>query len=71
MIKAGVNREKGLVRLKCKGTGEVLTTEIIALIKAMYLELKRQNEDAADVFRRCVIAAAIDPDSPMWGKKEN
>lgn len=66
MIKCNVNKEKCRIKVKANGTAQTINTELLALIKEIYLGIKSQDEPAADVFRAVLIASMLDPASPIW-----
>lgn len=66
MLKCNIDRKKNRVQVKSSGTGEDITTEVLALIGEVYRGIRRSNKDVADNFKSIVIAGAIAPDSPVW-----
>lgn len=69
MIKCHMDKQKGKVKVKVTGTGQDITTELMALITEVYNGIKETSPEAADIFKRCIIAGAIDPNSPVWAEK--
>lgn len=66
MIKCNVNKEKDHIKVKIEGTAHTINIELMALIKGVYRGIKSGNEHAAEVFREVLIAALLDPASPIW-----
>ena len=66
MIKCKIDREKNIVRVKCKGPAASMTAEILALIQQVHHGIKVQNEFAAEGFRLDIIGSLLDPKSPVW-----
>ena len=66
MIKIKLNQKKKTARIKFKGTPHNLAVETATLIENIYLELLARNPEAADEYKRKIIAFAIAPDSPVW-----
>ncbi len=70
MLKCKIDRSKGTAWVKTKGTGADITTESLALIREVYRGIKQQNEEAADLYRRTMIGALLDPNSAVWKEGE-
>lgn len=66
MIKCRIDKEKDIVRIKTKGTGETINTELFFLIQQIYRGIRSQNESAAEFFRTTTIGVLLDPNSPVW-----
>ena len=66
MVKCNIDKEKNRVRITVKGTAHIAAVETAALISSIYLELLAKNPEAADEYKRKIIAFAIAPDSPVW-----
>lgn len=68
MIKCVIDKKKDVISVQAAGSVEQLTTELLVLIRAMHHNIKENNSDLADAFRRRLIGAVIDPDpdSPVW-----
>ena len=68
MVKIVINQFRS-VRVRVKGNPTQIATEIMAGVKVVHQNLAKQNEAAADEFRRLMIAGMIDPKSPVWQKE--
>ena len=66
MLKLRIDRKKDYVRVKAKGKLQEITTETQMAVKMVFLSLHEQNPAIADEFRRNMIAAMIDPNSPIF-----
>ena len=66
MIKCNVNKEKDRIKVKANGTAKTINIELMALIKELYRGIKSEDEIVAGVFREVLIAALLDPTSPIW-----
>jgi len=65
MIKCKIHRDKNC-HIVASGSPKDLTSEILFLIQTMHGETKKENPQLADEFRRNLIAAMIDPNSPIF-----
>ena len=65
MIKCKVQKG-GTIQVKAKGTVSDVSKEFLAIASEIYHGIKRENEPAAEEFRRLYIASAIDPESPVF-----
>lgn len=66
MLKCRINRAKGPVRVKASGDLNTITVEVMALIKEVNQGISQKNPEAGCVFRNKLIAAILDPASPLW-----
>lgn len=71
MIKCRIDKEKDIVRIKTKGTGETINAELFFLIQQIYRGIRRQNESAAETFRIATIGVLLDPNSPVWKEEDH
>ena len=65
MIKCNVSREKNC-KIKANGTPAEIASEALFIIHSLYDGLRNENVNAADEFRRTLIAAMIDPNGPIF-----
>lgn len=65
MIKCTIKFGKNS-RVKADGTLDTLTRETMLVISQIYTGLKKENEDAAEEFRKQLFAFLIDPNSPLF-----
>lgn len=68
MIKANVSRER--VSLEANGALEDILFDIARMINAVYTALRRNNPDAAEVYKSVLQSAVSDPESPIWQANE-
>lgn len=67
MIKCKILRgENKNCHIEVKGTAPDIATELLFLIQTIHGNIKKDNEKIADEFRRNLIAAMIDPNSPIF-----
>lgn len=66
MLKCKINKDKGFVKVKAKGTPHDLAVESATLITDCFVNLHKQNPEAAAEYKRTVLASVLMPDSPVW-----
>lgn len=66
MIKCKIDRAKNKCKVSASGNLSYIATETIGLIATIYEELKKQNPDVADTYKRTIQASVIDPESPLF-----
>lgn len=66
MIKCKVNRKKNFCMVKAGGECRHIITETLGIISTIYSELKNQNPELADEYKRILQASMIDPQSPVF-----
>ena len=66
MLTCKIDKEKGGVHIKTKGTAETITVELLALIQEIHSGIRKENEPAAEAFRLAVLGSLLDPSSPVW-----
>ena len=66
MIKAKLDRKKGLVNVKSVGSISDQGTEVLTLIKIIHSGVAEKNADAAEELKKGIIGALIAPNSPVW-----
>lgn len=69
MIKCKIERG-GVVQTKAKGTGKDLMLETLALVALVYRNIKKQDPEVAEAYKRDIMANIINPKSPVW-EEEN
>lgn len=65
MIKCHIKRG-GKIKISANGPAKDLVPETLLIIQQIYRGIKRDNPEVADVYRRAIIGATLDPDSPVW-----
>lgn len=65
MIKCKIHRGK-TCHIQANGAAQDITSELLFLIQTIHGNIKKENEKVADEFRRNLIAAMIDPNSPIF-----
>lgn len=65
MIECKIRRDKNC-RIKANGTPREICSETLYIVQAIFAEIKKNDENAAERFRRDFIAAMIDPNSPIF-----
>ena len=68
MIKCHI-KKGGIVRISSKGKLEDLVPESLVLIQQIYREMKKQNPEAAEQYRRAIIGTTLAPNSPVWSEE--
>ena len=66
MLKCKLDIKKDKSKIDASGNIGDILNEVAAIVKVVYLETKKQNEEAADKFKRTLQAAMIDPKSPIF-----
>lgn len=46
----------------------MICTELACVIQRMYAGLHQNNLRRRELFKRCIVIAAADPDAPTWDK---
>ena len=69
MLKCKVNRKKNFCMVKAGGELRYILTETLGIISTVYCELKKQNPEFAEEYKRTLQAAMIDPKSPVFTKE--
>lgn len=65
MIKCKIRRDKSC-RIKARGTTREICSETLYIIQEIWSEIKKKDENTAEQFRRDIIAAILDPNSPIF-----
>lgn len=65
MIKCNI-KKGGTIRIGSKGTVGELIPETLLLIQQIHREIKKQNPEAAEQYKRAIIGTTLDPDSIVW-----
>lgn len=65
MIKCKFNHGKKAL-VKANGHLDTVTRETMLVIREIYQEAKKENEDAAEEFRNLLFAFLVDPNSPLY-----
>lgn len=68
MIKLYVDATKSQIECIASGDTKVVCAELACVIQRMYAGLHQNNPAAAELFKRCIVIAATDPDAPTWDK---
>lgn len=71
MLKCNIQKKKGFVRVKAKGTPYELALETSAVIEDCYKNLHLQNPEAAAEYKRTMLSLVIAPGSPVWKEKNH
>ena len=66
MLKCKIDKTKDSIKVKAGGTLSALMNETMTLIKIIYENMKKQNPEVADEYKRTLQAAIIDPNSPLF-----
>ena len=69
MIKCHMDRDKGRVEIAAGGSLKNIGTELMAIMHECYIGIKENSPESADEFKRVIIAATIDPASPIWAEE--
>ena len=67
MIKLYVDATKSQIECIASGDTKVVCAELACAIQRMYAGLHQNNPEAAELFKRYIIAAT-DPYAPTWDK---
>ena len=65
MIKCTI-KSQGTVRVRAEGTPQDITNETLVLIKEVLRGLSKQDPELAKECRNVMVAALLDPNSPLW-----
>lgn len=68
MIKLYVDAKKCEIEAVASGDTKLICAELACVIQRMYAGLHQNNPEAAELFKRCIVIAATDPDAPTWDK---
>lgn len=71
MIKAEVHMETGAVKLHVKGSLKEILVEVTMLLNGIYATYAKEDPKAAQVFRRALVWAMVDPENDFWSGVSN
>lgn len=59
-------KKGGTIRVKATGTAKDIMVETCAMIREIYININRQNPEAAKGYKDSLIVALLRTDSPVW-----
>lgn len=65
------NKKRKLNFIHANGNNTDLVTEICTLISMCFMNIRKQNPEAAKEFKVRLIAVLLDPTSPVWETDNN
>lgn len=66
MIKCHIDRKINRFKVAAKGDGLTISTDTLGILKMIFTELSKQSPEAADAFKKTIIAGVLDPRCHVW-----